>query len=208
MMNSNNKGFGKFEILTIVVFVFAILAYLLYLTLNGADSQKFTTMRENAVRLANTVTTNSYSFHNTEVVYLQEVIDEKILDKIKSPFSSNNCDASESKVEVIDGQPHVTLKCDDYLIDKVPTNSYDKMKIYKVGKWELERKDESDDEKSLYNCISGGREIYSNYTEELYMVSRINEENNTEYYFSTDASEVCEPVTKTFYRSKKLVNEK
>ena len=44
----NNKGFAKFEVITIVLILLVVFAFLFYMILNGASGQKFTTMKENA----------------------------------------------------------------------------------------------------------------------------------------------------------------
>lgn len=206
MINSR-KGFGKFEVLTMIIVLLAIFAYLMYTILGGADKQKFETFRDNAVTFSKTAATNFSSFHNFENVYLNEVIEEELMNKIRSPFSSNYCDEMESKVEMIDGQAYVTLKCDEYLIDKSKTNSKNDLKIYKVGDWTLKQTSKDDEKKTLYNCSINGKEIFDDYMEELQMVSRINRDYQTDFYFSNDVRSVCDVVTKDFYRTKELVSE-
>ena len=203
MINKKNKGFGKFEVLTLIVLLFGIFAYLMYVLLGGVDKQKFTIMKENAVRLSNTVGTNISSFHNSDVVYLEEVIEEGFLKKIKSPFSSGDCDLLESKVEMVNDKFLVTLKCDDYLIDKASINSLNNINIYKVGEWELNKKSNFE-EKKLYNCIKDEKEIYPKYKEENLFISHFNKDNNTNFY-SINEIQNCTVVDKMFYRDKQLV---
>lgn len=203
----NNKGFGKFEVLTMIAVVLLIAAFLMYTTLGGVSKQKIKTMKNNAIKFSDVVNTNISSFHNTETVYLKEVIDEGILKKIKSPFSSGNCDETESKVEIIDGLPYVTLKCDKYLLEKVKPDNSDDVKLYEVGKWTTEKPSDDFEKKSLYNCSASGKEMFDNYGEELYMISRINKQEGTNYYFADSGVEAtCKVKTKTFYRTKKLVD--
>ncbi len=207
MINKNNKGFGKFEVLTMIVVLLVVFAYLMYMLLGGADKQKFDTFRDNAVTFSKTAATNFSSFHNFENVYLNEVIEEELMKGIKSPFSGEYCDEMESKVEMIDGYAYVTLKCDNYLIDKARNNSKSDMKIYKVGEWSSKKNSKNDEKKTLYNCSIDGKEIFDDYMEELQMVSRVNRDYQTDFYFSADVKAVCDVVTKDFYRTKELVSE-
>jgi len=191
-----------------IVILFLVFAYIMYIFLGGANRQKFTTMKENATRFANTVATNIASFHNTETVYLEEVIDEELLKKIKSPFSPGDCDIKESKVVITDNGPLVTLKCDQYLIDNSHIDDLEEMKIYEVSDWSLKKDGDDVEAKRLYNCLDNNKEIYSNYVEEFYMVFAINRDYKTDYYFSSDISSTCKVASKTFYRTKKLLMNK
>lgn len=202
----NNKGFGKFEVLTMIVIILLIGAYLMYSSLGGISSQKLKTMKNSAIKFSDAVNTNISSFHNTETIYLGEVIDEGLLSKIKSPFSSGNCDETESKVEIIGGLPYVTLKCDNYLLDKIKPDNSDSVLIYKVGEWSTKKPGGDSEEKTLYNCSISGKDMFDHYKEELYMVSRINKQEGTDYYFADGVAETCEAKTKTFYRTKKPVD--
>ena len=209
MFMRNNKGFIKFEVLTIFVLAIGALAYGLYFILGSTGKQKYDTFKDSAVTFAKVVSTNSNTFHNSEVIYLNEVVDEKLLkSSIKNPFGSGNCDESESKVEYDNGKFYVSLKCGDYYIDKSSTNNKKLMHIYTVGKWN-ENKISGDDveTKTLYNCVdSNGKEIFDNYVEELYMISKLNKEFESDYYFAPDVTD-CTVVTKEMYREKKLLDK-
>ena len=70
----NNKGFMKFEVLTMVfIFIVAVCGGS-YFILKGANGQKINTMSSNGLRLSEVVVTNISSFKNLNVVYLDEVI--------------------------------------------------------------------------------------------------------------------------------------
>lgn len=206
---TNNKGFIKFEVLTIFVLAIGALAYGLYFILGNTGKQKYDTFRDSAISFGKVVSTNSNSFHNTETIYLAEVLDEKLLKaNIKNPFESGFCDEVESKVEFINGKAKVTLKCGKYLIDQSIMNSKKDMKIYIVSDWkEKEISGDNTETKTLYNCIDGsGKELFDNYTEELYFVYQINKEYGTDYYTSSSVSE-CNVVSKQMYREKELSNK-
>lgn len=203
----NNKGMGKFEVLTMIVLIMAIIAYILWYFINGSNGQKFNTMKKNAVNLSKTVSTNINSFHNTENVYLGEAINEGLIPVIKSPFSGKDCSISESKVVMENDMPVVTLRCDDYLIDGVRfSGNYNDVPIYKVGEWTTEKITGNNvEERVLYNCMDGGKEKYPEYYEELYFVSRINDDYGRSHYFASTVDTDCPVVSKTFYRTKEKI---
>ena len=51
----NNKGFGKFEVLTVFVLVIAIFAFLMHSVLGGATGQKISTMKDSAISFSKIV---------------------------------------------------------------------------------------------------------------------------------------------------------
>ena len=207
----NNKGFVKFEVVTIILVLLIVFAFLFYMILNGAGGQKFETMKENASLLSKAVATNIGSFHYTNTVYLEEAIDEGVFNKIKNPFGSGNCDASESKVETIDGKTYVTLRCGKYLLEKENFADTKNVPFYEVGEW-TEKKPEGNDveEKEMYNCLDNDQEVFDQYHEELYFVYQVNKKYETDFYFAKDVDNdgVCEVETKTFYRTHKQLEEK
>ena len=206
-MINNNKGFGKFEVLTVIVLLMVIFSYLLY-SLLGNTKQKFDTMKKNAVSFSKTVNANSNTFHNTEVAYLGEAIDEKLIGSVKNPFGRGNCSESESKVVIENDLPRVTFRCGKYLIDNASfSTNYHKVEIYEVSDWHEKKQANDNDKQVLYNCKVKGKEKYPEYYEELYFVSRINKDYDSSHYFASSINDECKVVSKTFYRSKKLVKE-
>ena len=202
----NNKGFGRYEILTVIVLMLIIFCILSVVMFGGISKQKIETMKKNAITFNSAVTTNIASFHNTETVYLQEAIDEKLIGEIKSPVGGGKCSPSESLVELIDGTPYVTLKCNNVLIEK--SNLTDKkMNVYKVGKWEEKESKSNMEKKTLYNCVSKEKEVFNEYYEELYFVYEINKKYDTDYFFADNIESECKVVKKTFYRTKELIDK-
>lgn len=202
----NNKGFGKFEVLTVMVICLIIFCVLFYTILGASPTRKMKTMQEDAISFTKTATTNSNSFHNTETFYLKEVIDEKLMDEINNPFGKGSCSSEESKIEIEeDGFAYTTLKCGKYLIDHAIVTDGKKVDVYEVGEWK-DTKEKNDEEKTLYNCIKDGKEIYDDYYEELYFVYRINKDYQKDYYFATEVKSICKVVSKNQYRSKKLAS--
>ena len=206
----NNKGIGKFELLTmIVIFMIAVVLVLWYF-IGVANKERYTTMKKDAVNFNKTIVANIASFHNTEIAYLGEAVTVGFLSAIKSPFSGKDCSLSESKVDMNEGKPKTTLRCDDYLIDDFRiTTSYEDIPLYKVSAW-TEKKPKTNkkaklEKKVLYNCLDGGKEKYKDYVEELYFVSLINNDYGSDHYRASTIKNECVVVTKTLYRTKKLI---
>ena len=199
----NNKGFGKFEILTVIVLAMVIFAVIGYMALNGANSQKTNTMKENAWSFSKTVATNIASFHYSNVVYLDEAIDEGVLNAIKNPFGKGDCDGTQSRIDTIDGKPYATLKCGKYLIDQASFEDRNDVSVYEVSEWNTKKlKGDNVEERTLYNCVVDGKEVFDEYYEELYFIFRYNKEFGTDAYFATDVTgDYCELVSKDFYRT-------
>ena len=204
----NNYGFGKYEVLTVIVLLLAVVAFLAYSLLGGVSTQKLQTMRDNANNFSRTVANNMNSFHNTENVYLGEAVDEKILKEIKSPVGGGYCSLSESFVHFDNGMPYVTFKCGNYLIENVNFSGNTNFPVYKVSDWKEKKTNDDDEEKVLYNCKDNGKDIFDEYYEELYFVYLVNQKYDTEYYFAVNASAVCQVEQKTFYRTKEVLESK
>ena len=206
----NKNGFGKFEIMTVLVLLMGVGSFLAYLTLKGADNQKFVTMKNSAVSFANAVTTNIASFHYVNVVYLEEAVDEKVFPNIKNPFGKGACDSTQSRVDTVDGQTYATLKCGEYLIDNASIVDRDSVVIYRVSEWSEEKPSGDDiEERVLYNCVSEGKEVFDQYYEELFFVYEYNKKYDADIYFADNVTEDnCKVVTKTFYRNHDLVDKK
>lgn len=199
----NNKGIGNFELLTILVFGIALIALLLWFILGNANKEKYNTMRKSAASLSQSLAANMDSFHNTNIAYLKEAIDEGLMNPVKSPFSGKDCSVSESKVEIEDGKILITLRCDNYLIDRTHIGgSYDDIAIYKVSDWKEQAPKGKYEEKVLYNCLDGGKEKYSEYNEEMYFVGLINNDYGSEHFKADTINNECKVVKKTFYRNK------
>ena len=201
----NRNGFGKFEVLTIIVIIMIIFCVVGYYFLGGVSDRKIDTMKKSAISFSNTVGTNIATFHNSGMVYLQEAIDESLIGQIKSPVGMGNCSTSESYVEFIDSVPYVTLKCNDILMEKGKFIGDDKQDIYRVSDWSLKKKSDNDEEKVLYNCVDNNKEVFDKYYEELYFVYEINKKFGTYYYFPEEVKGNCEVVKKTFYRTKEKI---
>lgn len=201
----NNKGIGKYEILTVIVLLLLVFCILSMNLFGGVSIQKVETMKKSAVSFSSTVAANISSFHNTEYVYLQEVVDEGLMGPIKSTLGGGYCSSSESFVEIDNGMPYVTMKCNNVLIEK--ENFEDgNINAYQVSDWVEEKKKDDMEERVLYNCIVDGGMKYEKYYDELYLVYEINKEYGTNYYVASDIEkDKCLVDSKTFYRTKKVI---
>ena len=200
----NNKGFAKYEVVTVLVLILAVGSYLMYVFLGGTPKTKMKVFKSDALRLSDTVATNIASFHNTGIVFLQEVYDEKLISTIKNPLGFGNCDETESKVEIIDGKPVVWLKCGNYLFHSTNISNDSDNKMYSLSDWSTEKKS-GYKAKEMYNCTKDGKELFPKYYDEAYFVSRINNKFETDYYFADNIIDECKVVKKTFYRKETLI---
>lgn len=197
---------SKYQLLTVIVLLLIIGSVLMCNILDGTSSEKLSVFRYSATSFSTAVSVNMDAFENAGVVYLDEVIDKDLMDSIKSPFSSNNCDINESKVEFDSGNKYVTLKCDDYLIDHVSSGEINNTAIYEVGKWSEDTSSKTSQNRKLYNCSRDGKLIFDQYYEEDYFVYKLNTLNNTDYVSINDIdSKDCNVVSKTFHRTKKEI---
>ena len=201
----NNKGIGKFELLTMIVIGMIVICLVLWYFIGVATRERYTTMRKSAASMAQTLTTNINSFHNIDVVYLGEGIRDGYISAISSPFSGKNCSISESKIEMKNAKAHVTLRCDNYLIDDADAADYESMPMYKVSDWSEAKPKGKGEKKVLYNCLDGGKEKYPEYTEELYFVANINNDYGSNHYDASTINNECVVVKKTFYRTKNRI---
>ena len=129
----NNKGFMRFEVLTMIFIGVVAFCGAAFFILKGANGQKINTMSSNGLRLSEVVVANLDSFKNLNTVYLDEVIKEELMDNIKNPFGGGNCDETASRVDIVSGAPYTTLKCGDYLIDNQNIKDVKEVKLYKVS---------------------------------------------------------------------------
>ena len=200
----NNKGFGKFEVLTMIVVLLCIFAFLAYRFLGGASLKKLDTMKNSASNLAKTVIVNRESFYNPSKVFLGEVIDEQLVKDIKNPIGEGNCSHSESYVELGEHNNYVTLQCGDYILDHVDVNKIKDATFYQVGEWTTKKTNDDDEERVLYNCkeSDGKGKYFDEGYDESYFIYQINR-MFTNNYSSIEAINAICPVEKTtMYRTK------
>ena len=204
----NNKGFGKFEVITMIVVLLVVFAFVFYLVLQGANKQRFETMKDNALTFSKTVATNTASFHYGDVVYLDEVVDNGLSNKIPNPIGGGGCDGTQSRINTIDGRTYTTLRCGKYLIDQADFSDKEKVAIYEVSDWQEKKIDGEDvQERELYNCEIDGKNVFDQYYEDLYFVYRYNKEYGDSAYFPDQISDTnCKVVSKTFYRTRKEIS--
>lgn len=209
----NNYGFAKFELVTVIVLIFVIFAFLMYYILEIGDSnrEKIKKFKDDAYQFNKTVYTNIDSFRDEREVYLDEVLEQNFITKMKSPFSNNQCSVEESKVESPEvGSRYVTLRCDDYLLDHVSSEDISNATVYKVSDWSDKRMNgDNVEEKVLYNCLDNNKEIFDKYLEEDYFINQVNKKYSfNNYTLDSITDDVCIMQKKLFYRTKEIVEEK
>lgn len=208
----NNHGFGKFESLTIFVIIIGVMAFFLHSTLGGVSKKQINKFKDFTVTFSKAVYTNLDSFKNPNIVYLEEVVDQGFIEKVKSPFSTETCDYTESKVETEQlSTRYVTLKCDQFLISHEKTSDLSHVTIYEVSDWSLEKPEgENVEEAVLYNCQrSDGSLVFPDYREEYSFVYAYNKQYSQKYYHLSEIPlGACEVVSNTFYRTRVEYGEK
>ena len=169
-MKNNNKGYGKFEVLTMIVVLMVIGAFLAYSILGNSEPQKFATMRKDAKNFAKTVVNNLSAAENAKDAYtLGSVVDEGLMNEIDNPFGDDSCNIFESKVELPGSDRYVTLRCGEYLIDHVNVKS-GKYDIYKVTDWKEKATDGDSQSKTLYNCQETNGLLFEEYMDEIGLI--------------------------------------
>ena len=215
----NKRGFAKFEVLTVLVLLVVVSAVLLTMILKAVNNQRINMMITNAKNFSNRVvaeemTGNSY--------YLKDAIKDELYEKIRSPFSSKNCDENESKIEFDGAKKYVTLKCDEYIIYKEESNS-DKYSVYKVSDWKVKKDedDDNDDDKENendedenesekiqemlgYSCKVDDKDVFNSPYEEKIFIDKVNEKYE-KTYVSVSGIADCKVESQQLYRNLTLV---
>ncbi len=200
----NKKGFGKFESLTMLVVIIALLAGGLYLILGMSDKTKYETMNKSSLNFVNAVQGSDEAFLTYRSYYLAQAIEEGLIKKISSPFSKEDCDLYESKVDYDSPNYLVTLKCGDYLMKE--RNSKDNgYKVYKVGEWKDTKEGTNDDTRVVYSCDNCG---VDGYYEEAVFVYLYNKANSKSLNYLDDVKKEATVTSKEQYRTMELVFEK
>lgn len=201
---------SKFEIPLVITALIVLVAWLLNMILNNALTQKFTAFKYSAMSFNSAVKTNLDYFQNSNIVYLDEAIDAELIDNIKSPFSKNNCDIKESKIEIENGnEEYITLKCDDFLIEHADQSTLENIDFYEVGKWDNKKTGTNTEKKILYNCTKDGKLIFDDYIEKEYFIYKINKNTGKEFSSIKEINkDYCSVKSKKFYRTKKEIYDK
>lgn len=194
---------SKGELATVLLLIISAIAFFMYTIINNGMRTKYISLKNNAVMFSNAVSTNLYSLSNEQTIYLDEIIDEEYLSKMKSPFSAGYCNAAESYVEIDgDGNKNVTLTCDNYMLYNYNLDS-DEFVVYKISDWDTKKVKNAEKQK-LYSCLdsSTSKNVFGGYYDEKYLLYKINKEFGTTYYELDNVdSEVCKVDSKLFYRT-------
>lgn len=202
-MRNNEKKIEKKLWIIIVLILCMILGFIFFKSLSKIKLQ---IMKKDAIYFSRVVSMNLSTFHSSENVYLGEVIDEKLIKRIKNPLGEGYCSSSESSVEVVDNKYYVTLKCGEFLIEKVDFSEEKDVTIYSLSDWKDIKTEESNENQVLYNCQKDGKEVFKEYYESPYFIYQINKKYNTDYYNLDSVKDTCEVVWKNYYRTKEKID--
>ncbi len=202
----NNKGWGSYEFLTVVVVCLILTIILLFVVFRLIDDEKFQVFKYNA----RTIGINAIDYQinsDFDTVYLYELVDDGYVTKLKNAFSGDKyCDLYESKVEFTDNAKKVTLRCGEYLIyeQDVADEDYD---IYKITDWSFkEMKGDNIDENTVYNIIIDGEEVFSDYYEEELFIKQVMNKYGKEYSSLNKIKKAYDVKEEEVYRERVLVN--
>ena len=202
----DNKGWGSYEFLTVVVVCLILTIILLFVVFRLIDDEKFQVFKYNA----RTIGINAIDYQENsdfDTVYLYEMVNDGYVTKMKNAFSGDKyCDLYESKVEFTDSGKEVTLRCGEYLIYKqdITSEDYD---IYKITDWSFKgMKGDNIDENTVYNIIVDGKEVFSEYYEEELFIKQVMAKYGKEYSSLNKIKKEYEVTEKEVYRKRVLVN--
>ena len=199
------KSFGEFA--TVFLLLVIVVTCLMFWILKNGTSAKYKSLTNNAIRFSDVVSLNQSSFSNDRIVFLDEVIDGGYMSNIKSPFSTKNCDLTQSYVEIESSKKYVTLTCDNYVLKRYNSSVKD-AEVYEVSDWKSDKKSDSDVEETVYNCTdSNGNEIFDNYHEERYFIYEVNKKYGT-YYSDVESINSCNVDHKVVYRTMQKIDVK
>ena len=202
----NNKGWGSYEFLTVVVVCLILTIILLFVVFRLIDDEKFQVFKYNAITIG--INAIDYQINSDfDTVYLYELVDDGYVTKMKNAFSGDKyCDLYESKVEFTDNAKKVTLRCGEYLIyeQDVADEDYD---IYKITDWSSkEMKGDNIDENTVYNIIVDGKEIFNEYYEEELFIKQVMAKYGKEYSSLNKIKKAYDVKEEEVYRERVLVN--
>jgi len=211
MKMKNNKGLVLPELMAIIAFIAIIFAFAAYVSFQNGDKRKYEVFAQNARDFATKVASYRDEYvRYYEEIYLEDIVAANYIKPFKNPFSGGgNCDLYESKVVTVStSERYVTLRCGDYLIDSqlVSNSNY---KVYKVSDWQ-EKIDVAEEAQSakLYNYQKNGKIVLGEYVVEKELITLYNKNENKNIKSIDEIDlENYNVITKTFYRTKKLVRE-
>ena len=202
---------SKFETIIIIVILLVVGCVVMMFSVNVMSSSKMKALKLDIDSFSVAASTYLSTIDNeSNMVFLEELIDEGRISNIRSPFSANYCDLEESKFEIINGEKLVTLKCDEYLVDRANTNN-SSYRVYKIGTWHEDESYNNDEKSTLYNCVdySSGAELFKEYVSEEYLLYKVNKQYEKDYKNIDDIEyEMCNVQSKVFYRLKSDIEDK
>lgn len=202
----NEKGKGSYEFLTVVVVCLGLSAIVLAIAIRNSEDEKFQVFRYNA----KTVGINAINYNNVTVedtIYLYEMIDKNLVTNIKNNFTGDEfCDPYASKVEFVNDNKLVTLKCGNYLIyqQEITDKEYS---IYRVSNWTFDKLEGNNvDTNKVYALILGDKNVFGSYYEEDLFLKLVSSKYGKKYDSLKNIKKDFTVKSKTVYRKRKLVD--
>ncbi len=204
MMIKNNKGFGSREMLTVSTICLILATILLMIAIESSYEEKYKVMEYNA-RVFGLSATIYEMENNNDSVYMIELLDDDMFTRIKNPFGGPEyCSSTESKVEYEGERKYITLRCGNYLIDHqyIAAEEY---KIYRIGQWQEKKLDKNAQKIESYNYKEKGKEVFNEvYGADMFLYA-FNKKTSSDYESIEQIPKKYGVYSKTFYRTKKLV---
>lgn len=204
MMIKNNKGFGSKEMLSISTICLILSMILLIISIQSNYEEKYKIMEYNA-RMFGLGATVYENKEKNSPVYMIELLDNNLFSNIKNPFGGDEyCSSTESKVEYDNEKKYITLRCGNYVIDHqyIADKEY---KIYRVGQWKEKKIVKNAQRIEAYNYKVNGDDAFDEVYDKDMFLYAFNKKTSQNYEKVEQIPRKYGVYTKTFYRTKKLV---
>lgn len=208
MKKTNNRGFGKVEIMAMLALIAILLAVGSKIVLDST-SKNYNSFKTTANNFANQVSKYKDKYtKDSNIYYLYELIEKEFIEELHNPLSTGEyCDKYNSYVEVpAPNNKKVTLICGNYLIEGTQGQSYN---VYELSDWSDTQTKETNDQDALYNYKKNGTLMLEDYQQknEFLHSFYVNEGKKLSSPFSVNQEQGMELVHKQVYRTKTLVKE-
>lgn len=205
----NSKGVGKVELMICLCAILVLLAIGIKSLSDNHSKGNISMFKKLGDSFAYEV--SFYKDKNPtpdNVYYLDNLLDDNYDVELSNPTNaSEECSRYETYVKIDGGnKKEVVLKCGSYLAVGVQDGSYS---VYELSEWS-EKSDGSLEEEVqvFYNYKKDGVEASENYMIQKEFLDFYNEKESKMIYYPEDASsENVELLSKTLYRSKKLIKK-
>ena len=208
MKKTNDRGFGKVELMAMLALIAILLAFGSKYVID-TTSNHYSSFKTLANKFANAVSLYKDEFPSDDnTYYLHNVIEKGFIESLRNPIdASEYCDEYKSFVEVPEpNNKIVTLSCGKYLVQGVQNQSYS---VYEVGEWSETQTSETGDVETLYNYKKDGKLMLEEYLSKSDFLKAFNEKEGKSLSnpFSVNQEKDMSLELKHFYRTKILLKE-